>query len=193
LVRSALRYAVAHRRKSVTLVHKGNIQKFTEGRFRNWGYELVAGEFAEVAAIEGASIDGVIPEDKIVVRDLIADNFLQQILIAPETIDVVATTNLNGDYAADALAAQVGGVGVVPGGNVNEETGRAIFETTHGSAPTIAGKDVANPIALVLSSAMLLDFLGWAEAGTLVRNAVRGVVGRGIGTPDLGLATVVGT
>jgi isocitrate dehydrogenase len=178
---------MAHHRRSITLVHKGNIQKFTEGRFRTWAYELVAEEFSDVATIG--------PEDhgKILVKDLIADAFLQEILIAPERIDIVATTNLNGDYAADALAAQVGGVGVVPGANVNEETGRAIFETTHGSAPTIAGKDVANPIALVLSGAMLLDFLGWQDAGSLVRQAVRRVVESGTGTADLGLRRTVGT
>jgi isocitrate dehydrogenase len=144
-----------------------------------------------VSRIEGVD-DG--PDDgRIVVRDLLADAFLQEILVHPERIDVVATTNLNGDYMSEALAAQVGGVGVAPGGNINEEAGRAIFEPAHGTAPTLQGKDVANPIALMLSGAMLLDFLGDRTAGDAVRTAVRDVVGAGYGTPDLGLSQPVGT
>ena len=189
LVRAALRYAQEHERDSVTLVHKGNIQKFTEGRFRTWGYELVRDEFHDVAAIEGPEE----PDGRIVVRDLLADAFLQEILIHPERFSVVATTNLNGDYAADALAAQVGGVGVVPGANINEEEGRAVFEQTHGTAPSIAGQDIANPVAMVLSGAMMLDFIGWLDAGRRVREAVATVVGSGVGTADLGLAKTVGT
>jgi isocitrate dehydrogenase len=190
LVRAALRFAVAEGRKSVTLVHKGNIQKFTEGRFRTWGYEVAHQEFADVTRIEGVddSEDG-----RILVRDLLADAFLQEILVHPERVDVVATTNLNGDYMSEALAAQVGGVGVAPGGNINEEAGRAIFEPAHGTAPTIVGQDVANPIAMMLSGAMLLDFLGDRAAGDTVRAAVRDVVGSGVGTPDLGLTESVGT
>ena len=191
LVRAALRYAVRESRRSVTLVHKGNIQKFTEGRFRTWGYEVAREEFSDVARIEGVDDGG--PDDRVVVRDLLADAFLQEILINPASIDVIATTNLNGDYASEALAAQVGGVGVAPGANVNEEAGRAIFEPAHGTAPTIAGRDLANPVALMLSGAMLLDFLGWRDAGDRVRGAVEEVVGSGVATADLSLASVVGT
>jgi isocitrate dehydrogenase len=191
LVRAALRFAVREKRRSVTLVHKGNIQKFTEGRFRTWGYEVAVEEFADATRIQGVD-DG--PDDgRVVVRDLLADAFLQEILINPERIDVIATTNLNGDYMSEALAAQVGGIGVAPGGNVNEEAGRGIFEPAHGTAPTIAGRDVANPIALMLSGAMLFDFLGWRDAGDAVRKAVHDVVESGVGTPDLGLAEQVGT
>ncbi len=179
----------------MTLVHKGNIQKFTEGRFRTWGYEVAVEEFADQCRIEGVD-DG--PEwdkadGRIVVRDLLADAFLQEILVHPERIDVIATTNLNGDYMSEALAAQVGGIGVAPGGNINEEAGRAIFEPAHGTAPTIAGKDLANPVAMMLSGAMLFDFLGWRSSGDLVRSAVRNVVTSGVGTPDLGLEQQVGT
>ncbi len=191
LVRAALRFAVREKRSSVTLVHKGNIQKFTEGRFRTWGYEVAVEEFGDACRIEGVD-DG--PDDgRVVVRDLLADAFLQEILIHPERIDVIATTNLNGDYMSEALAAQVGGVGVAPGGNVNEEAGRAIFEPAHGTAPGIVGQDAANPIAFMLSGAMLFDFLGWRDAGDGVRKAVHDVVAARIGTPDLGLAQQVGT
>lgn len=192
LVRAALRFAVRENRRSVTLVHKGNIQKFTEGRFRTWGYEVATSEFGDVCRIEGVE-DSPDDDGRIVVRDLLADAFLQEILIRPELIDVIATTNLNGDYMSEALAAQVGGIGVAPGGNINEETGRAIFEPSHGTAPTIAGRDEANPIALMLSGAMLFDFLGWRDAGDVVRSAVSEVVGSDVGTPDLGLARQVGT
>ncbi len=191
LVRAALRFAVKEKRESVTLVHKGNIQKFTEGRFRTWGYEVARQEFGEVVRIEG--VDEGPPDGRIVVRDLLADAFLQEILVHPENIDVVATTNLNGDYMSEALAAQVGGIGVAPGGNINEEAGRAIFEPAHGTAPTIAGKDLANPIGMMLSGAMLLDFLGDRAAGDAVRAGVRQALAAGCGTPDLGLAEQVGT
>lgn len=191
LVRAALRFAVREKRRSVTLVHKGNIQKFTEGRFRTWGYEVAVEEFGDVSRIEG--VDEGPDDGRVIVRDLLADAFLQEILIHPERIDVIATTNLNGDYMSEALAAQVGGIGVAPGGNVNEEAGRGIFEPAHGTAPTIVGRDVANPIALMLSGAMLFDFLGWRDAGDAVRKAVHDVVGSGVGTPDLGLAEQVGT
>jgi isocitrate dehydrogenase len=191
LVRASLRFAVREGRRSVTLVHKGNIQKFTEGRFRTWGYEVAHQEFGEQTRIEG--VDEGPDDGRIVVKDLIADAFLQEILVHPENIDVVATTNLNGDYMSEALAAQVGGIGVAPGGNINEEAGRAIFEPAHGTAPMIAGKDLANPIGMMLSGAMLLDFLGGRAAGDAVRSAVRDVVAAGCGTPDLGLAEQVGT
>jgi isocitrate dehydrogenase len=191
LVRAALRFAVREKRASVTLVHKGNIQKFTEGRFRTWGYEVATREFADNCRIE--RVDEGPDDGRIVVRDLLADAFLQEILVHPERIDVVATTNLNGDYMSEALAAQVGGIGVAPGGNINEETGRAIFEPAHGTAPTIVGQNIANPIAMMLSGAMLFDFIDWRDAGDLVRAAVRKVLAEGVGTPDLGLTEDVGT
>ena len=153
LIRSAIEYALKHQLKTVTLVHKGNIQKFTEGGFRKWGYELAQEEFSN--ELENGSL---------VINDIIADNFLQQILLAPEKFDVVALTNLNGDYASDALAAQVGGIGISPGANINYQTGHAIFEATHGTAPDIAGQNKANPSSLLLSACMMLEFMGWNEA-----------------------------
>ncbi|HEM5067265.1 TPA: NADP-dependent isocitrate dehydrogenase, partial [Streptococcus suis] len=161
LIRSAIEYALEHQLKIVTLVHKGNIQKFTEGGFRKWGYELAKEEFATELA-----------EGTLVVNDIIADNFLQQILLAPENFQVVALTNLNGDYASDALAAQVGGIGISPGANINYQTGHAIFEATHGTAPDIAGKDLANPCSLLLSACMMLEYIGWKEAATLIIQAL---------------------
>ena len=153
LIRSAIEYALKHQLKTVTLVHKGNIQKFTEGGFRKWGYELAQEEFSN--ELENGSL---------VINDIIADNFLQQILSAPEKFDVVALTNLNGDYASDALAAQVGGIGISPGANINYQTGHAIFEATHGTAPDIAGQNKANPSSVLLSACMMLEFMGWNEA-----------------------------
>ena len=153
LTRSAIEYALKHQLKTVTLVHKGNIQKFTEGGFRKWGYELAQEEFSN--ELENGSL---------VINDIIADNFLQQILLAPEKFDVVALTNLNGDYASDALAAQVGGIGISPGANINYQTGHAIFEATHGTAPDIAGQNKANPSSVLLSACMMLEFMGWNEA-----------------------------
>lgn len=153
LIRSAIEYALKHQLKTVTLVHKGNIQKFTEGGFRKWGYELAQEEFSN--ELEKGSL---------VINDIIADNFLQQILLAPEKFDVVALTNLNGDYASDALAAQVGGIGISPGANINYQTGHAIFEATHGTAPDIAGQNKANPSSVLLSACMMLEFMGWNEA-----------------------------
>ncbi|WP_449461238.1 NADP-dependent isocitrate dehydrogenase [Streptococcus suis] len=157
LIRSAIEYALEHQLKMVTLVHKGNIQKFTEGGFRKWGYELAKEEFATELA-----------EGTLVVNDIIADNFLQQILLAPENFQVVALTNLNGDYASDALAAQVGGIGISPGANINYQTGHAIFEATHGTAPDIAGKNLTNPCSLLLSACMMLEYIGWKEAAALI-------------------------
>ena len=153
LIRSAIDYALKNNLKKVTLVHKGNIQKFTEGGFRKWGYELAQEEFSN--ELENGSL---------VINDIIADNFLQQILLAPEKFDVVALTNLNGDYASDALAAQVGGIGISPGANINYQTGHAIFEATHGTAPDIAGQNKANPSSVLLSACMMLEFMGWNEA-----------------------------
>ncbi|HFI0304460.1 NADP-dependent isocitrate dehydrogenase [Streptococcus sp. P25B114] len=157
LVRSAIDYALENGLKNVTLVHKGNIQKFTEGGFRKWGYELAQEEYAE-QLVSG----------DLVVNDIIADNFLQQILLAPEKFDVVALTNLNGDYASDALAAQVGGIGISPGANINYQTGHAIFEATHGTAPDIAGQNKANPSSVLLSACMMLDYMNWKEAAEII-------------------------
>ena len=161
LIRAAIDHALAKGLRRVTLVHKGNIQKFTEGGFRKWGYELAQREYADELA-----------SGKLVIQDVIADNFLQQILLYPEKFDVVALTNLNGDYASDALAAQVGGIGIAPGANINFETGYAIFEATHGTAPDIAGQNKANPSSLLLSGAMLFDYIGWSEVSQLLTKAI---------------------
>ena len=161
LIRAAINYALAKGLSRVTLVHKGNIQKFTEGGFRKWGYELAQREYADELA-----------SGKLIIQDVIADNFLQQILLFPEKFDVVALTNLNGDYASDALAAQVGGIGIAPGANINYETGHAIFEATHGTAPDIAGQNKANPCSLLLSGAMLFDYIGWTEVSHLLTKAI---------------------
>ena len=161
LIRAAIDYALAKGLRRVTLVHKGNIQKFTEGGFRKWGYELAQREYSDELA-----------SGKLVIQDVIADNFLQQILLYPEKFDVVALTNLNGDYASDALAAQVGGIGIAPGANINFETGYAIFEATHGTAPDIAGQNKANPSSLLLSGAMLFDYIGWSEVSQLLTKAI---------------------
>ena len=161
LIRAAIDHALAKGLRRVTLVHKGNIQKFTEGGFRKWGYELAQREYADELA-----------SGKLVIQDVIADNFLQQILLYPEKFDVVALTNLNGDYASDALAAQVGGIGIAPGANINYETGHAIFEATHGTAPDIAGQNRANPCSLLLSGAMLFDYIGWPAVSHLLTKAI---------------------
>jgi isocitrate dehydrogenase len=171
LVRAAINYAVKQGRKSVTLVHKGNIMKFTEGAFRKWGYDLVREEFSDVA-VGWDDCNGE-PGDKILVKDAIADIFLQQVLTRPREFDVVATMNLNGDYASDALAAQVGGIGIAPGANINYETGAAIFEATHGTAPKYANLDKVNPSSVVLSGAMMFDHMGWPEVGeTIIKGLV---------------------
>ena len=187
LIRAALNYAVAKGRKSVTLVHKGNIQKFTEGAFRNWGYDLVREEFADVAV----SWDdcGGRPGDKILVKDTIADIFLQQILTRPDEFDVIATTNLNGDYASDALAAQVGGIGIAPGGNINYVTGHGLFEATHGTAPKYAGQDKVNPGSLLLSGVLMLEHLGWQEAADDVVRALEATIADRIVTYDFARLT----
>ncbi len=168
LIRAAIDYAVARERKSVTLVHKGNIMKFTEGAFRNWGYELTRDEFADVAV--GWDDCGGDPGDKILVKDAIADITLQQVLTRPDDFDVIATMNLNGDYLSDALAAQVGGIGIAPGGNINYVTGHAVFEATHGTAPKYAGQDKVNPGSVILSGVLMFEHLGWYdEAASIVR------------------------
>ncbi|MEK9136322.1 MAG: isocitrate/isopropylmalate family dehydrogenase, partial [Bacteroidota bacterium] len=167
LVRSAIQYAITNRRKSVTLVHKGNIMKFTEGGFRDWGYELAKREFSDkVVSWEGCG--GNPPAGKILIKDVIADAFLQQILTRPAEYDVIATLNLNGDYISDALAAQVGGIGIAPGGNINFQTGYAVFEATHGTAPKYAGLDKVNPGSVILSGEMMLRYLGWTEAADMI-------------------------
>ena len=172
LIRSALEFAIQHKKPSVTLVHKGNIMKFTEGGFRDWGYELAKREFG------AKDLDGgpwqVIETDghKIVIKDAIADAFLQQILLRPDEYSVVATLNLNGDYISDALAAIVGGIGIAPGGNINYKTGHAIFEATHGTAPKYAGQDKVNPGSVILSGVMMLEYMGWQEAADLINKAM---------------------
>lgn len=183
LVRAAILYAIEHRRPSVALVHKGNIMKFTEGGFKKWGYELATREFGDKvytweqwektkkengeetanAEMKKAQVDG-----KIIIKDVIADNFLQQILLAPEDYSVVATLNLNGDYISDALAAAVGGIGIAPGANINYNTGYAVFEATHGTAPRFANTDTMNPSSLLLSGAMMLEYMGWKEAADCI-------------------------
>jgi len=182
LVRAAIEYAVRKGRKSVTLVHKGNIQKFTEGAFRAWGYELVREEFADVAV--GWDDCGGKPGDRILVKDAIADIFLQQVLTRPEEFDVIATTNLNGDYASDALAAQVGGIGIAPGANINYVTGAGIFEATHGTAPKYAGQDKVNPGSVLLSGVLMLEHLGWLEAADDIVRALEATIADRIVTYD---------
>ncbi len=187
LVRAAIEYAVRKGRKSVTLVHKGNIQKFTEGAFMKWGYELVREEFADVAV--GWDDCGGKPGDKILVKDTIADIFLQQVLTRPDDFDVIATTNLNGDYASDALAAQVGGIGIAPGANINYVTGHGIFEATHGTAPKYAGQDKVNPGSLLLSGVLMLEHLGWQDAADDVVRALEATIADRIVTYDFARLT----
>jgi isocitrate dehydrogenase len=173
LIRAALDYAVRHKRKSVTIVHKGNIMKYTEGAFRDWGYELAKREFGAVEFDGGPWCR--LPQG-IVVKDAIADITLQQVLTRPEDFDVIATLNLNGDYLSDALAAQVGGIGIAPGGNINYVTGHAIFEATHGTAPKYANLDRVNPGSVVLSGEMMFRYLGWAEAADLIVKGLQGAI-----------------
>lgn len=174
LIRSAIQYALKHHLKKVTLVHKGNIQKFTEGGFRKWGYELAQKEFASE-----------LETGQLILEDIIADNFFQQALLSPEKFQVVALTNLNGDYASDAIAAQVGGIGISPGANINYSSGHAIFEATHGTAPDIAGKDLANPCSLILSGCMLFDYIGWGAISNIIIKALEKVFEKGYFTIDL--------
>jgi isocitrate dehydrogenase len=171
LVRAALDYAIEHRRDSVTLVHKGNIMKFTEGAFRDWGYELVRREYRG-RAVGWDDCDGKPPEGQVLVKDAIADITLQQVLTRPREFGVIATMNLNGDYLSDALAAQVGGIGIAPGANINYETGHGIFEATHGTAPKYAGQDKVNPSSVILSGVMMLNHMGWKEAADLIEKGI---------------------
>jgi len=193
LVRAAIEYALKHNRSSVTLVHKGNIMKFTEGGFKNWGYELAVREFGDKVytweqweaskkdkgedvandEMKKAQADG-----KLIIKDVIADNFLQQILLAPQDYSVVATLNLNGDYISDALAAAVGGIGIAPGANINYLTGYAVFEATHGTAPRFANTDTMNPSSLLLSGVMMLEYMGWNEAANAIVQALRTAIMR---------------
>ena len=179
LVRSAIQYAIVNKRKSVTIVHKGNIMKYTEGAFRDWSYELAKTEFGAVEMDGGPWCK--IPEGKpgagLVIKDAIADITLQQVLTRPTDFDVIATLNLNGDYLSDALAAQVGGIGIAPGGNINYISGHAIFEATHGTAPKYANKDVVNPGSIVLSGEMMFRYLGWTEAADLILKGLNGAIG----------------
>ena len=199
LVRAAINYAIKEGRKSLTLVHKGNIMKFTEGAFKNWGYEVAEQEFADqvftwnqydqIKEAEGTEAANKAQaaaeaEGKIIVKDSIADIFLQQILARPKEFDVVATMNLNGDYISDALAAQVGGIGIAPGANINYETGHAIFEATHGTAPKYAGLDKVNPSSVLLSGVLLLEHLGWNEAADLITNSVEKTIASKVVTYD---------
>lgn len=187
LVRAAISYALEHKKPSVSLVHKGNIMKFTEGSFKKWGYQLARQEFGdkvftweewdEIKAAQGEEAANKAQADalsngKLLIKDVIADNFLQQILLAPEDYSVVATLNLNGDYISDALAAAVGGIGIAPGANINYTTGYAVFEATHGTAPKFAGKNAMNPSSVLLSGVMMLEYMGWLEAAELITHAL---------------------
>ena len=169
LIKAAIDYALERRRRSVTLVHKGNIQKYTEGAFRNWGYELAKTSYPQ-QTVSWKDVDGSPPKGKLLIKDAIADIFFQQALMRPAEFDVIATTNLNGDYISDALAAQVGGVGMAPGANINYQEGYAIFEATHGTAPKYAGLDKVNPTSLIMSGSMMLEHLGWSEAARRIES-----------------------
>lgn len=174
LIDAALSFAVSHHLPSVTLVHKGNIMKFTEGGFKKWGYELAQSKYAPY-----------LNNGSLVVKDCICDAFLQNALLKPEDYSVIATTNLNGDYISDMLAAQVGGIGIAPGANINYKTGHAIFEATHGVAPDIAGRNVVNPSSIILSAVMMLDYIEWPEAGALITTSMEKLFKKGIATADL--------
>ncbi len=182
LVRAAIQYAIENRRRSVTLVHKGNIMKFTEGGFRDWGYDLARREFGAEPIGDGPWCR--LPNG-IMVKDCICDAFLQEILIHPQEHDVVATLNLNGDYCSDALAAQVGGIGIAPGANINYRTGHAVFEATHGTAPKLAGLDKVNPCSFLLSAEMMLRHMGWVEAADILVGSIEGAIGQKAVTADL--------
>ena len=184
LVKAAIEFALRKGRRSVTLVHKGNIQKFTEGAFRNWGYQLAKEEYGDRTETWDES-GGHPKPGKLLVKDTIADAFFQQSLTRPEDFDVIATMNLNGDYISDALAAQVGGIGMAPGGNINYEKGYAIFEATHGTAPRYAGLDKVNPSSVILSGAMMLDYMGWSEAARSIESAIEKTIATKKVTYDL--------
>ncbi len=182
LIRAAIKFALENGRRNVTLVHKGNIMKFTEGAFREWGYELAKDEFGDRTVSWEES--GGDPGDRMLIQDVIADAFLQQILTRGENYDVIATMNLNGDYISDALAAQVGGIGIAPGGNINYDTGHAVFEATHGTAPKYTGQDKVNPGSLTLSGVLMLRYMGWNEAADRIEAAIEAAIGDRIVTYD---------
>jgi len=184
LIRSAIDYAIRYNRRNITLVHKGNIQKFTEGAFRNWGYELAKEAFPHETVIWD-EYDAKAGDKRILIKDSIADIFFQQALTRPDEFDVIATMNLNGDYISDALAAQVGGIGMAPGANINYQNGYAIFEATHGTAPKYAGLDKVNPSSLILSGAMLLDYIGWADAARRIEKGIERAIASKKVTYDL--------
>lgn len=183
LIRAAIEYAIALNKHSITLVHKGNIQKFTEGAFRGWGYELAKAEYPD-KLVSWDDCQGNVPDGKILVKDTIADIFLQQILTRADEFDVIATMNLNGDYISDALAAQVGGIGIAPGGNINYKTGHAIFEATHGTAPKYTNQDKVNPGSVILSGDLMLRHLGWEKAADLVVKGLEQAIAEKIVTYD---------
>ena len=184
LVKAAIDYAIMNNRKSVTLVHKGNIMKYTEGKFKEWGYDLAKRDYASVD-LDGGPWQIIDNKGKeLIVKDVIADAFLQQILLRPSEYDVIATLNLNGDYISDALAAIVGGIGIAPGANINYTTGHAIFEATHGTAPKYAGKDMVNPSSLILSGVMMFDYMQWNEAAQLITKGLEGAIQSKIVTYD---------
>ncbi|HID73324.1 TPA: NADP-dependent isocitrate dehydrogenase, partial [Candidatus Micrarchaeota archaeon] len=188
LVASAIQYAIDHNRRSVTLVHKGNIMKFTEGAFREWGYQVAKEQFGDKTVTEKEVAEnhgGKVPEGKIVINDRIADAMFQQILLRPDEYDVLAMPNLNGDYLSDACAAQVGGLGMAPGANINYTTGIALFEATHGTAPKHAGQDKVNPGSLLLSANMVLQYLGWNEAAALLEKGLAAAISSKNVTYDL--------
>ncbi|MDO5665472.1 MAG: NADP-dependent isocitrate dehydrogenase [Bacteroidia bacterium] len=200
LVRSAIEYAIKHKLPSVTLVHKGNIMKFTEGGFKKWGYTLAEREFSDQVFTENifnkiktergleaavSAYNEAMEAGKVFIKDVIADAFLQNTLLKPEEYSVIATLNLNGDYISDQLAAMVGGIGIAPGANINYKTGHAIFEATHGTAPDIAGKNKANPCSMLLSGVMMLEYIGWDEAGNLITKSLENLFEKGYATSDL--------
>ncbi len=183
IARKALQYAVDNNRRSVTIVHKGNIMKYTEGAFKNWAYETAVSEFRDRIILESEITDSKMAEGKVIVKDRIADSMFQQVLIKPEEYDVIVTTNLNGDYLSDAIAAQVGGLGIAPGSNIGDYY--AVFEATHGTAPKYANQDKVNPGSLILSGVMMLEYMGWKEAGELIKNALEKTIKSKVVTYDL--------
>ncbi|MBI2675781.1 MAG: isocitrate dehydrogenase (NADP(+)) [Candidatus Aenigmarchaeota archaeon] len=185
LVREAIKYAIRKQRKSVTLVHKGNIMKYTEGAFREWGYEVAREEFPDETITEAEILKGADSSGKIIIKDRIADSMFQQVLLRPDEYDVIACPNLNGDYLSDALTAQTGGLGMAPGANINFDTGIALFETTHGTAPKYAGLDKSNPGSMILSACLMLEYIGWEEAGEMILRALEKAIMEKTVTYDL--------
>lgn len=186
IIKKAIEYAIAHNRSSVTMVHKGNIMKFTEGAFRNWGYELAENEYKDIIITEKElkqTYNNILPSGKILLKDMIADAMFQDLLLNPENYEVIVTTNLNGDYLSDAGAAQVGGLGIAPGANLSDKV--ALFEATHGTAPGLAGKDIANPISMLLSGVMMLKHIGWKEPANLIIKAINCCIQNKVLTYDM--------